>query len=1423
MAHDKKSAGRSDKKRGATAGAGGRKAELLEEAITQMNAGKYGRSSSVLKELLALDPTDQEARRLSATLQLRIGSLAGARSAFETLATEAVERQDYWLAESLIREYLVAGPRCVPFIERLAQVLERKGDPEAAVKEYARGVEILIAHPDPEHPDQIETILGKISELEPRGRTVARLRSLIDAAKTAATAPSESSTSEVGAPASGSTPSAPSSPTLTSQEESQPAHIPAVSSSSASTGRTRLPWEDEGQEVQVAPTSAPELSSTTEAPSVPDTVATPPVPEVSAEPAVATPVTPAPMIQVSDAVTAKKADALTDIPLITIPNVVATSTPATPQSSGQPASTAPMAWEDIVARFASFAPKPPDVASKPAETAPAPVAPVASVPATVPTPPIVSSDEPLIKISADVVPTPAEITRVEEPPQPSLSLQAQDESPSPSIEQVATKHDSKETASSALSAPMPWEQVDEPIVIPAAAPSEPVSSAPVDNDRLIATILDQKDLRDTPLASLARPQAQGEPAVSAPPSSPVSVHPSQPQGEPASIRALLDSAIVRVAPGPSTQVPVAPPSVEPVVTVPPVAPPVDVVSVAPVEQAVPVAPEPVVESVVAETMVEPVVAEAVAVNESPVTEVVAAPAESIGISIAEPVQETVVEEAAVSQPSAHVAEVLETQELKIVESVDALLPTPVPDVVPVTPEPKPSAFSFFPTMLRLVGAGKDDASAMSAQSEVTSAQQDESTTRSDAGANDAPVVEEAVVSPVSEAESVVTPIAVSSVREDSAAVVEAEEEQDQADTSALSDVEPSSSPNMTAVPSRSSNSDQSRRKRRERRKRSTPSYSAPVAAQPSAPTVPTPAPVAETPAMPIAAPAVVAPVVTAAAPPEVPVAPSVSVAPVVHSAPVESVAPVPIAVPEAVAAVAVATVVQQASSYAEAPQTATVHHEERQTASAPKPSRPRRSVFSTLLGYVTGAAYTGMRTAHALTVMTISLVTATVGVALIAIGGLAVTGVMLEEQPNANFTAIMGAQPPAVGGGKSGYGTYASLAVTDLGLGAATTTGQSGTSCSDVSAGSSDASPLSGLHVAYREANPAAVLASKGAAMKDLAGSAMGPLARYRQWLGTPFEDTGYGQTAEPPCASLLTLHRLSIAETFVASPSLSAGTIEAGVARVESDLAHWRTVLRNARTVGVKTLAATAVQDDLRVLSGLLLVPDLDSKYFARIAKAAVPLDAQERSLQWPIHSEVVAQQKRLDGAVKNERNEERDWYLSGASMLPLPKQRVMNGYADYAAEVMKAADVTGEVSSMPNRYTYVHTPAQGRKDYLYNPLNNVYGVDAGPAWDRAVAQVRETEALLRLVSLQTWLRKTAQETTGDTKARVAKAGQNYYDPFTGFPMLINAQKGLLYSVGMNGRDEEGNAPGDVSVVVPPYNGSAGSGASASSNQSKK
>ena len=77
------------------------------------------------------------------------------------------------------------------------------------------------------------------------------------------------------------------------------------------------------------------------------------------------------------------------------------------------------------------------------------------------------------------------------------------------------------------------------------------------------------------------------------------------------------------------------------------------------------------------------------------------------------------------------------------------------------------------------------------------------------------------------------------------------------------------------------------------------------------------------------------------------------------------------------------------------------------------------------------------------------------------------------------------------------------------------------------------------------------------------------------------------------------------------------------------------------------------------------------------------------------------------------------------------------------------------------------------------------------------------DTDAHLRLAGLQAALRRGSPE--GDLATRIAKAGQRWYDPYTGLPMLVNASRGVLYSVGHDGKDQDGDPQQDVTVNVPP------------------
>jgi hypothetical protein len=103
---------------------------------------------------------------------------------------------------------------------------------------------------------------------------------------------------------------------------------------------------------------------------------------------------------------------------------------------------------------------------------------------------------------------------------------------------------------------------------------------------------------------------------------------------------------------------------------------------------------------------------------------------------------------------------------------------------------------------------------------------------------------------------------------------------------------------------------------------------------------------------------------------------------------------------------------------------------------------------------------------------------------------------------------------------------------------------------------------------------------------------------------------------------------------------------------------------------------------------------------------------------------------------------------------------------------------------------------------DVLANPIENIIGLDPLPAWDGYHGMAVDAEAYLRLASLQAWIRRGGAD--AELFSRIAKAGQDFYDPYTGLPMLVNLSKGVLYSVGRDGKDQDGDPEYDVVVAIP-------------------
>ena len=328
----------------------------------------------------------------------------------------------------------------------------------------------------------------------------------------------------------------------------------------------------------------------------------------------------------------------------------------------------------------------------------------------------------------------------------------------------------------------------------------------------------------------------------------------------------------------------------------------------------------------------------------------------------------------------------------------------------------------------------------------------------------------------------------------------------------------------------------------------------------------------------------------------------------------------------------------------------------------------------------------------------------------------------------------------------------------------------------------------------FTSADPVAQLKPQAAAVRSWAAQESVALRRYQQWLSMPFEDVGYGQILSPNCAHILLAHRLYLAEGF-------AQDLSTGLGRLETDMGSWRAALGQSKTLMVKMLAATAVQDDVAIASGLLIRQDIDGTAIGQLGKIVRPFDQVELSLRWPMQSHLAWATQAVTTSLKNDKTNERPLHVALAAAMSLPVQRRSNAYADYYEAASKAV-AEGRYTNLPKPSSFIRTPAVSALDYLANPIEHIIGIEPLPSWDPYVGRMVETDARLRLASLQVWIRRGPQE--GNVLTRLAKAGQAHYDPFTGLPMLVNQQRGVMYSVGQDGKDQEGDPLLDVVAIIP-------------------
>lgn len=1433
---DKKAAPRSHK-RGVVGY--GKKTALLEDAITQMNAGKYGRSSAALKDLLALDPHNMEARRLFATLHLRLGSLIPARQAFDSLINEAFERQDYWLAESLLREYLAVGPRCVPFLEKLGAVYQGKGDALEAVTEYGKAIDILIEDPDTDNPHHASQLYTKIRELAPASPIAFRLASFFDA-----------QTGELIARSAVTHEEAPVATTVPLAGDDAP---PALSIQEPIAGP--MPWD----QVEVSPGASgfspvQESARPSESPVSPEGAGVLPQEERSlADTSLSSD---SPEVERSES----SLDAQTEAQVET-PEAVHISEPVEAPKAEKTFDLVPGAHHGDTSSFVPLLDAPhgaaPDSIIKDIKEAPETLRESDSIQAI--------ANEPV--------------------PPSTLSFQERD-NPSPQIQQ--------EVVAEVVSAPMPWEHVQESTIsIPdhvldvppvPATQTEAVSTAPLLEPESSAVCRDES--RDVAPSAPATPVSVEtsqnvlvtvEPtvasSVSAPdqfPASPIpeplngggfswesvfnsawkfgdklSVSVSKPEAAhndtieieelPASTSSSLHTQVPEAGsveipeanrePSPSesaTAASVAAPMPwdqvqESVITIPP-AQFEETVAETPVEQTVQSArpDEPVFalrqEPVPEQSQLQPLISptngaletEAFSITQPPPAPPSSEPEFRLaGLASVFSVKEDQTTSVEAEHPTSTSAEVSEPPKSVEPEPPSFTIAASVPtvEVVPTAPT------HVGPALLGREESVEPVAIAPPSFSTSPSASAVEIAPAETQPAAVSPPLKEEIVEPAPAPQTVVAAQPTRQV--DSTVAMPASTAQVSVAPEPLAD-----SAQVPSLPTGDSSHWNTgevvvlthRPSSKKRKRTSEPAPEIPVASHSSEETSHRQAEQSEQQEAAFAEARARIPEPALQQEEWIKTGESIrfieepKAPPVVEPKPQAPVqAETGLNQPVSTAAAAVDVLFESSGHYA---RTGT-----RERVAEPKPRIKLRSKLNRIRIGISVFLSSCFSTTRAIVTSLAVLVVVSGALVTLGIGTVGLAWIIMEEPPSPAFQSLttspqrtlwdskkngylllLGFDAPAGQDPiQAGYERKPNAKDADMAL--ACLGGPDGGA--RVGRSSASANVASGW---FRGSDPVGQFKLHQDTVKGWVSQGESAVGRYKQWQKLSFEDWGYGQTASPPCTSVIFAHRLYLAGGFVQGTDI-------GVDRLETDMEAWRIALGQAKTLPVKTLALQAINDDIAVASGLLVRPDFDGKYLGRMTKILRPLDQVELSIRWPMQSELVSATKTFEFQLKAERGEEQALHAVVAAALPLPKQRRFNDYAEYYEASYKAAG-EGRYGSLPKWKNYIHFPATTVMDYLTNPIENVVGLEPLPPWDLYNGLVVDTDARLRLASVQAWLRRGPQD--ADLLARIAKAGRNFYDPYTGLPMLVNLKKGVMYSVGHDGKDQDADPQSDVVVTIP-------------------
>jgi len=348
----------------------------------------------------------------------------------------------------------------------------------------------------------------------------------------------------------------------------------------------------------------------------------------------------------------------------------------------------------------------------------------------------------------------------------------------------------------------------------------------------------------------------------------------------------------------------------------------------------------------------------------------------------------------------------------------------------------------------------------------------------------------------------------------------------------------------------------------------------------------------------------------------------------------------------------------------------------------------------------------------------------------------------------------------------------------------------------------------SAISTAWKSDDPLGEFLKQDSALRPAIAQQQVLLTRYAHWLELTFEDWGFGRRLTPCYQDIMSVHRLYIAQGFY------LGTLE-GMERLRKEIQFGRLMLREAKTIGTKMLAQVVINDDLHLLSRIFANPIVDQDILAMGLQLTQPLSNAEYSLRWPIRNQVALAIREIRGRAvweedhRNRDNVQHEWLARESGLpphafdginhpitrsvfgIPLEAAQAWDTYAAYYDALITASD--SKAKGLPEMREVTKAVQPGIVESLLNP----HPIE--PDWGIFYNKLMETDARLRLASLQIQLRHPSAHHA--VPARLAVVGSQYFDPFTGLPMLWSPTQQKLYSAGKDRLDDGGDPTFDISV----------------------